>query len=110
MNGVPCQPNRVPVNVCINISRAVRWRAGGEFTEAGFAAQLQRLWSDELEPNGLTLLIRHLEGGRIRVVVKEVETEDVRAMLDFAPDGTLEIGRFDPVENNYLCGLAAATA
>ena len=80
----------VPPIVHIVITQATRVRAAGGITEEVFAAQIRRLAREELEPKGLTLLVRDLADGRRRFLVKETATGAVCEMLDFAADGTLE--------------------
>jgi len=72
------------------ITQAVLRRATGELTEATFEAKLQRIEREELKPLGLTLLIRNLVDGRMRLLVKDVAKGLVCTMMDFAKDGTLE--------------------
>jgi hypothetical protein len=81
---------QVPTIVGIVITQAVLRSARGEIKLRDFEAQLQRLRREELEPHGLTLLVRPLANGRSRFLVKHVETGAVCAMLDFARNGRLE--------------------
>ena len=97
------------MNLLIHITKVMRRRALGDFTEAGFVARLEQLGREEFEPHGLTVAMEELENGRSRVGVKEVETGIVHLTVDFGPDGTLAVGRFDKKENKFVTG-ATATA
>ena len=100
----------VPANLLIRITRIVRRKAMGQSTEPGFAAQLERLKLEEFRPLGLSLLFRNLDGGRTRFLVTDDSSGAISAMVDFAADGTLEIGRFDSVENGYISGASPVVA
>jgi len=71
------------------MTQAVLRRSRGELTKATFEAKLQRLQREELEPYGLTLLVRNLVDGRVRLLVKDVIKGVVCDMMDFADDGKL---------------------
>jgi tRNA(Ser,Leu) C12 N-acetylase TAN1 len=74
----------------IVLTQATRHRAQQAISEAVFTEQIQRIAREELEPNGLTLLVRELPAGRIRFIIKEAATRAVCDLLEFAADGTLE--------------------
>ena len=80
----------VPPIVRIIVTQATRRRADGGITQAIFEEQIRRITQEELEPKGLTLLVRDLPGGRTRVLIKEKATGTVCDMLDFALNGMLE--------------------
>jgi hypothetical protein len=82
--------NSVSTLVRIIISQASRWRAEGTISEEIFQQQMRRVAREELEPKGLTLLVRDLPGGRTRFLFKKHPTGAVCEMMDFAADGTLE--------------------
>ncbi len=80
----------VPTLVRIIITQAALRRAEGEITQAVFEEQIQRITREELEPKGLTLLVRELPAGRTRFLIKEKSDGAVCDLMDFAADGTLE--------------------
>jgi hypothetical protein len=80
----------LPPIVRIVIAQATRWRAMGLIPESIFEAQISRLAREELEPKGLTLVVRDLPDGRTRFLVKKTATATVCEMMDFASDGKLE--------------------
>lgn len=81
---------RVPAIVRIVAKEATRRRAMGAITDAIFVEQMGRIIREELEPKGLTLLVRDLSGGRTRFLIKRKATGTVCDMMDFSPDGSLE--------------------
>jgi hypothetical protein len=85
----------LPPIVRVIIAQATRRRVAGGMTEAVFVAQMNRLAREELEPKGLSLLVRDLPGGRTRFLVKEMKGGTVCDMLDFAADGTIEVESSD---------------
>src|SRR5947208_113786 len=80
---------QVPAIVHIVAKEAIRQRTAGRITDEVFDAQLGRLIREELEPKGLTLLVRDLSGGRRRFLIKQKATGMVCDMMDFGPDGRL---------------------
>lgn len=105
MNSKARPPEPLHANVCIHLTLAIRQKASGECHETAFEAELQRLKSEELEPNGLTLLTRDLADGRSRFLVKDKGTGTVCAMMDFTQSGRLETGRFHSLEYGIPCGV-----
>lgn len=80
----------MPAIVRIIITQASRWRVDGAITEEVFEEQMRRITCEELEPKGLTLLVRRLPAGRMRFLIKQKSTGAVCEMMDFAADGRLE--------------------
>ena len=80
----------VPAIVHIIVTQATRRRAEGGISEAVYHEQIRRITREELEPKGLTLLMRELPGGRARCIIKEQASGRVCDLLEFAADGTLE--------------------
>jgi hypothetical protein len=60
----------LPPIVRIVLTQATRHRRRGLLTTEVFEAQLQRLAREELEPRGLTLLVRELSCGATRFIIK----------------------------------------
>ena len=69
--------------VYIVIVQATHRMAEGSITRVIFEQQIRRIEREELEPMGLTLLLRDLPGGRTRFLVKEKSTGSIREMMDF---------------------------
>ena len=81
----------VPTIARIVIRMATLRRSDGSITEAVFLEQIRRITREELAPGGLTLLVRDLPNGRTRFIFKENATGIVCDMMEFTPDGLLEV-------------------
>ena len=67
------ESNSVPSIVYIVIVQATHRLAEGAIARIVFEQQIRRIEEEELEPMGLTLLMRDLPGGRTRFLIKEVD-------------------------------------
>jgi hypothetical protein len=56
--------------------------------ETVFHEKVARIIEEELEPRGLVLLMRELPGGRIRFLVKAVNTGRVCDLVEYPPEET----------------------
>ena len=92
----------VPPLVHIVLTQATRQRMGGEITDAIFDEQIRLITREELEPKGLTLLVRDLRGGRTRFIIKEKATGAVCDMQDFDAHGVLEPDSPDLAETSSV--------
>ena len=72
----------VPI-VRIILTQATRFRRRGAISEAMFQAQVTRIGREELEPRGLTLMVRDLPCGTTRFIVKSAATGAVCDLLDY---------------------------
>ena len=68
--------------VRIVLIQAARFRRRGAITEETFQAQVRRLAREELEPQGLELLVRDLSCGTTRFIVKAKTSGSVRDIID----------------------------
>ena len=59
----------------------------GQITTVKFTAQVERLAREELEPRGLSVLVRELRGGTTRIIIKTTATGQVWDMIEIGPDG-----------------------
>jgi hypothetical protein len=76
--------------VYIVIVQATHRMAEGSITRTIFEQQIRRIEREELEPMGLTLLLRDLPDGRTRFLIKERSTGSIREMIDFTSEGILD--------------------
>ena len=88
--------NSVPTIARIIITQATRRRAKRDITDAVFEEQIRRVRREELEPKGMTLLVRELPDRRTRFLIKEKATGAVFEMMDFAADGDMNAGISKP--------------
>jgi len=99
----------VPADVCIHITQLAKEKAAADLTDSAFEPRLQSFMRKELKPLGLTLRVRDLPDGGSRFLLKEENTGAVCATMDFTPEGTLEIGRFESLENGFISGVSHAS-
>jgi hypothetical protein len=95
--------------VRIIITQATRHRAQGAISQTTFEKHIQRIAREELEPKGLTLLVRDLPGGRTRFIIKAEATSTVCEMLDFDANGVPESNSCELLEP-VLRGSEATTS
>ena len=76
---------QLPSIISIVLTQAARHRRMGGITEERFESQLSRLEREELHPRGLGLLMRDLDDGTTRFLVKERDTGMIRDVIDVAP-------------------------
>ena len=79
---------RVPEIVPIVLQQVTRLRAAGGMSQERFDAQVERLACEDLQPCGLTLLVRELSDGRTRFLIKS-RGGQVCEMIDC--DGTCQM-------------------
>ena len=91
----------LPPIVGIVLSQIARLRFRGALTEGGFREKIARLVQEELEPRGLLLLVRELNGGRVRFLVKAANNGRVCDLVEYPPEA--EGGASGPL----LCGSNA---
>jgi hypothetical protein len=80
----------VPALVHVVLTQATRRRAERSITDSVYNEQIDRIAREELNPKGLKLLVRELQGGRIRFIIKEQASGVVCEMMTFDSAGTLE--------------------
>ena len=73
-------------------------RDGGGLVEA----QIERLSREELEPRGLSVLVRHLVRGTARFIIKTTVTGEVWDMIEIEPNDvpTKNTWQVDPQGSN----------
>ena len=76
----------LPPIVRIVLAQAARRRLRGEITLERFEAQIERLSREELEPRGLSVLVRHLRWETTRFIIKTTTTGQVWDMMEIGPD------------------------
>jgi hypothetical protein len=90
--GSPVQDDAVaqkqghPPIVSIVLAQAARQKMRGQITAAKCEAQVRRFSSEELEPRGLSLLVRQPGGGTMRFFVKDASTGRTREMIEIELD------------------------
>ncbi|MDB6169908.1 MAG: response regulator transcription factor [Verrucomicrobia bacterium] len=77
----------LPPIVRIVLMQAARHRMRGQIPPVKFKAQVDRLAREELEPRGLSVLVRELRCGSTRFIIKTTATGQVRDMIEIGPDG-----------------------
>ncbi len=77
----------LPPIVRIVLTQATKHRMRGQITTVKFNAQIERLAREELEPRGLSVLVRDLRGGTTRFIIKTTATGQVWDMIEIGPDG-----------------------
>jgi hypothetical protein len=87
-------PQRIPPLVRIVLTQAARRRMRGWITAIEFEAQVARLSSEELEPRGLSVLVRHLVRGTARFIIKATATGQVWDMIEIEPNDV-------PIKNTW---------
>jgi CheY-like chemotaxis protein len=85
---VPAPGNirRLPPIVHTVLTQAARLRRRGQITTVKFEAQVERLSREELEPRGLSLLVRDLPWGITRFIIKTTATGQVQDMIECGRD------------------------
>lgn len=76
-----------PPIVRIVLTQAAQDLMRGQITLETFEAQVERLSREELEPRGLSVLVRDLGGGITRFIIKTTITGQVQDMIGTGPDG-----------------------
>ncbi len=66
----PQRQSTVPEIVRIVLTQAVKRRAEGDISPQRFDLQIERLSTEELQPRGLSLLVRELADGHTRFLIK----------------------------------------
>ena len=91
-------PQRIPPIVRIVLTQAAQHRMRGWITAIKFEAQVERLSREELEPRGLSVLVRHLVCGTERFIIKKTATGQVWDMIEIEPNDvpTKNIWQVDP--------------
>jgi hypothetical protein len=77
----------LPPIVRIVLTQAARRRMRGEITLEKFEAQIERLSREELEPRGLSVLVRDLRGETTRFIIKTTTTGQTWDMIEIKSDG-----------------------
>jgi hypothetical protein len=72
----------IPPVVRIVLLQAAKHRNAGSITEHMFNSQIERITREELEPRGLSLLLRELSGGRLRFLIKKETTGAVCDLIE----------------------------
>ena len=85
-HGQSCLGLALPPLVRIVLTQAARHRMRGQIMAAKFDDQIQRLAKEELEPRGLSLLVRDLPSGTTRFIIKSQETGRALDLIEIAPD------------------------
>ena len=80
-----CDP-AVPPIVRIVLTQAARHRMRGQIMAAKFDDQIKRLTKEELEPRGLSVLVRDLPSGTTRFIIKSRETGRALDLIEIGPD------------------------
>jgi hypothetical protein len=76
----------LPPIVLTVLTQAARHRRSGQITTVKFAAQVERLAREELEPRGLSVLVRDLPRGITRFIIKTTATGQVQDIIEIKPD------------------------
>lgn len=75
----------VPEIVHIVLTELGKRRHSETISEEEFSAKLTRIAREELEPRRLALLVRHLSDGRVRFIIKAVESGKVCDIVESSP-------------------------
>ena len=75
----------IPPIVRIVLTQAARHRMRGQITTEKLKAQVKRISREELEPRGLSVLVRDLTCGTTRFFIKTTATGQVREMIEIGP-------------------------
>jgi hypothetical protein len=78
---------RLPSIVSVVLTVAAQRRMRGQITTLEFTAQVERLAREELDPRGLSVLVRDLPCGTTRFIIKTTATGEVWDMIEIVPDG-----------------------
>jgi hypothetical protein len=78
---------RLPSIVSVVLTVAAQRRMRGRITTLEFTAQVERLAREELDPRGLSVLVRDLPWGTTRFIIKTTATGQVWDMIEIVPDG-----------------------
>lgn len=71
-------PDIVPVV----LRQLAQMRTGGVLNTHAFEEKIQRVCAENLEPNGLSLLVRELRDGNVRFIIKDAATQSVIEMVE----------------------------
>jgi hypothetical protein len=76
------ETTEIPAVVRIVLLQAAKYRKAGLINEQMFNSQIERIKREELEPRGLSLLLRELSGGRTRFLIKKDTTGAICDLID----------------------------
>ena len=80
----------LPPIVRIVLTQAAQDLMRGQITLEKFEAQVERLSSEELEPRGLSVLVRDLGGEITRFIIKTTTTGQVQDMIGVGPEASAQ--------------------